>query len=72
MNNADKVSHLLEMAKNGDFGTPENPVTNFSGRQVFWWVYTGWRKPSEYSGTVMEPYAKAAILFKNRKDDDNA
>jgi len=61
----DKVNYLLELARDGVFGTPENPNRGGSGKGRFWNAFNGLLDPATLKGTVNHSYAVAGKLYKD-------
>ena len=65
MNTPMKVKFILDLAKEGKFGTPENPLRGSSGRCNFWDVYNELRTPVYYAGTLGYVYAQAGSQYRH-------
>lgn len=64
MNTKQKIQFALNLARQGKFGTPDNPIRGSTGRCHFWDAFTGMRSASYFKNTLSYPYAKAGELYK--------
>ena len=58
------TDQILDLYTSGSYGTPDAPVRSSSPKHVFWSVYFGHRKASEYSRTIHYAAAKAGAIAK--------
>jgi len=62
------IQAMLDLARSGRFGTPEQPLRNSCERKNFWACYFGHRQATEYKGTVSYPAARAGELYRKESE----
>jgi len=63
-----KTQHVLDLARQGIFGTPDRRNRGSSGKDTFWRCYDKFRAPAYYRGTMNYPYAKAGLRYRKELD----
>jgi hypothetical protein len=58
------TDQILDLYRSGSYGTPDAPVRSSSPKQVFWSVYFGHRKASEYKKNIHYAAAQAGAIAK--------
>jgi len=67
MNVKDNIEVMLQQARKGRLGTPEQPLRNNSLHQAFWVGYFGHRSAREYRGRTTWPPYRAGQLWRKER-----